>query len=117
MTDRGLLACSVKQGSTDFRGELANQGEGMDSDLKQAWDELERVRDATNKRLEQRAALLAQAEQEFNKRVESAAQVLAKGMIEQARNERNAARQKARRLQKRLADLEQKKACKPPLQD
>jgi len=79
-------------------------------DLNQQRVEFEHVRDATNKRLEQRAELLEKSEQDFNQRVIDAADILAKAMIEQARNERNAARQKARRLQKRLDSLREKTA-------
>ena len=56
--------------------------------------------------LEQRAAVLEAAEADFEKRVFVAAEKLAAEMVLEARNERNAARQRARRLQQRL-DLRQ----------
>ena len=58
--------------------------------------------------LEQRAALLEQAELEFEQRVLAAAEQLASEMVEQARNERAAARQRAKRLQKQLDNLNTK---------
>jgi hypothetical protein len=54
--------------------------------------------------LEQRAALLAEAELAFEQRVLVAAEQLASEMVLEARLERNA----ARRLQKRLDDLNSK---------
>ena len=54
-------------------------------------------------RLQKRAELLAQAEQDFDNRVKKEAEVLANKMIQQARNERDNARQKAKRLQHKLA--------------
>lgn len=59
-------------------------------------------RERANRLLEQRVALLAEAEAAFEQRVLVAAERLASEMIAQARQERNAARQRARRLQKRL---------------
>ncbi len=55
--------------------------------------------------LEKRAALLARAEYDFNHRVQKEADILAKKMIDQARNERDNARQKAKRLKNKLATL------------
>jgi len=49
-------------------------------DLNQQRVEFEHVRDATNKRLEQRAELLEKSEQDFNQRVIDAADILAKAM-------------------------------------
>lgn len=54
-------------------------------------------------RLQKRAELLAQAEKDFDSRVKKEAEILADKMIQQARNERDNARQKAKRLQHKLA--------------
>ncbi len=54
-------------------------------------------------RLQKRAELLAKAEQDFDNRVKKEAGILADKMIQQARNERDNARQKAKRLQHKLA--------------
>ncbi len=51
---------------------------------------------------------LEQAELEFEQRVLVAAEELSREMIGQARNERAAARQRAKRLQKQLDDLNTK---------
>lgn len=68
-------------------------------------DDLQNLNDLKilHSRLQKRADLLAQAEQDFNARVKKEAGILAENMIRQARNERDNARQKARRLQHKLA--------------
>jgi hypothetical protein len=66
-------------------------------------EEFKNFRDRMTVRLQKRAELLAQAEQDFDSRVKKEAEILADKMIRQARNERDNARQKAKRLQHKLA--------------
>ncbi len=66
-------------------------------------NEIEKSYQLLNKRLEKRAYLLAQAEQDFNNRVKKEAHILAENRVNQARKERDNARQKAKRLQHKLA--------------
>lgn len=61
----------------------------------------------SNYRLEKRALLLAEAEQNVEDRVKKEAAILAEKMIHQARKERDNARQKAKRLKTKLAFYEQ----------
>lgn len=65
-------------------------------------DDLQNLKTIHSK-LQKRADLLAQAEQDFDVRVKKEAGVLAEKMVRQARNERDNARQKAKRLQAKLA--------------
>ncbi len=66
-------------------------------------EEFKRTHNLMTIRLQKRADLLAQAEQDFDNRVKKEAEILADKMIRQARNERDNARQKAKRLQHKLA--------------
>ena len=77
----------------DF-GELENEADGFN-----------KFHNRMTVRLQKRAELLAQAEQDFDSRVKNEARILADKMIRQARNERDNARQKAKRLQHKLAVL------------
>jgi hypothetical protein len=71
--------------------------------LKIEAEEFKNLHNRMTIRLQKRAELLAQAEQDFDNRVKKEAKILADKMIRQARNERDNARQKAKRLQHKLA--------------